>query len=101
MQEWKVEEQAKLNVNTADPAAVRIYLLSADDDAEAEEEAEVYATISCPDGTLTVEDDAHIYGSFIGQELQLEEGGAYHQDLKPASPAGGVAAYVVRWAEQD
>ncbi len=64
----------------SDPTSTRMWVVGSPQ-MKLQTEAAFYGTIYAPDAKLLIQTKGHLYGSFIGNELQMKTEGAVHVDL--------------------
>jgi len=75
-------QNTMVNVNTMDPSRVTIYHLNTTP-IEFTQSAQIYANIVAPNAGLILNNDADLYGSFIGQSIKLHASAGVHIDTSP------------------
>ncbi len=76
----KLKDNARLNINTANPALATFYILSGDK-FEAEDTSQVYARVIAPTGSSKLENDAQFYGTFLGEKIKVKDDAQLHHDI--------------------
>ena len=76
--DFKVENNARVNVDSADPTRLNILILKKK--VEVKDGAQMYASVQGYDAELKVKDNGHFYGTFIGKTVKVENSGAVHVD---------------------
>lgn len=79
---FKVEDDAKLNVNSEKPGRLTFYR-SSKEKIEIKDDAQVYGTFIMPSAELKIKDRARVFGSMRGNKLKIEDDGQFHLDLAP------------------
>ncbi|MDH3584934.1 MAG: hypothetical protein OER86_12050, partial [Phycisphaerae bacterium] len=79
------EDDAEVNVNSADPMKFKIYYLSTDH-IHFLDDSHVYATIIGKTALLHLKGRAHFYGVFAGAEVGLLDDSQMHHDLDASIP---------------
>ena len=74
-------DDTRINVNTADPTRLTIYMLGTDDHLDLKEDAQVYAIGINPTGKLHVKNTSDFHGAYVGREIHVSDSGALHQDV--------------------
>ena len=74
-------DDARINVNTADPIRMTIYMLGTDGQLDLTDDAQVYAIGINPAGKLHVTNTSDFHGAYVGHSLHISESGAIHQDV--------------------
>ena len=106
-QKVEIKDTAKVNVDSADPAKLSVFLLK--EDMAVKGQGQVYAMVQTYDAPLTVADEADFHGTFIGRKLTVEKSAGFHIDTSNSGTivtlGGGydlekLAVTGVRWAEK-
>lgn len=97
-----LDNKDKLGTVDNDPTIIHIYLLGSATMVVDGNATKVYATITAPQASLIVQNDAEVFGTFIGQNMELVGKGRFHQDVKNLYGDGRCrwGAVTVRWCEQ-
>ncbi|MCP3978412.1 MAG: fibro-slime domain-containing protein [bacterium] len=89
--DFKVENHGLLNANTAKPSLVTLYCVASGIEFYIQDDSEVYANIIAPNTEMRVQNGAHVYGSFTGKDLHLQNDAQLHIC---SGGGGGVPAQV-------
>jgi fibro-slime domain-containing protein len=73
------ENAQQVNMNTAKPELFRVLHLGTQE-IKLENTAKIYAQIVAPNGSLKLENDCHLYGTYTGKGLTLENLAGFHID---------------------
>lgn len=100
------EDNARVNADFSRPAKLSLLLLKGE--LVLRNSAQVYAMIQSYDGELEVNDEADLFGTFVGEKAKVQHSGAFHVDTSNSGTivtlGGGydlekVALNGVRWVE--
>lgn len=101
-QKLEFSNSSQVNVNTASPSRMIIYL-TGNKTLSLADSASVYAHVVGPGRKLKIEDSAHLHGSFRGKEIEIDDSGILSMDASSTTVVGGSASttvtYVGRWIE--
>ncbi|MHC4989805.1 MAG: fibro-slime domain-containing protein [Planctomycetota bacterium] len=85
LKDFMIQDQVRVNVNTADPSLVNIYVDTTGIDFFIQNDSHVYAKIVAPGSKLMIQDTGHLYGSYIGNQLTVKNSGGLHVDVAGTS----------------
>jgi len=78
---FSVWSDAQVNVSTAKPSSLRIYMLGNNRKVEMGDDAQVYALAQNPNGRLNVWGSSDFHGTFVGDRFETADSGSVHLDV--------------------
>ena len=88
LKDCEIINNVDLNVSTGDASLVTIYYLGIGE-FKISNNVDVYARTIAPKGTLLLENNGHLYGTYTGLDFHIKNTGGFHVDTNVAGGSGG------------
>lgn len=91
---FELKDQSEVNGNTGDPGLVHVLFMGTAD-VVISGQSTLVGHVAASDARLKIEGVSHVFGTFLGQEIEMKDGSGFHLDKHPPP-----LIHIARWVQQ-